>query len=172
MKNKIKLTESQLVNLITNTVSKIIKEDNVLFPNGGNIGGEHQKKIKDGDVKNVMDRTKPEYYREKSAYYARNNKILDRVEDYFGSRDLGNTIFKFVEDYKMINRNLKEIYPEYPKEQARAINVLISRYPEICSKLCITDLNTFLGKYDEVLNEYKLFSDAYNNRREYDGEYL
>ena len=89
-KHKIIIKESQL--------KKIIKEalDGVLYPRGGSIGGEHQKKMTDDEIYNNKNNSQTRF---KKSNEIALEKLNQRVENYFGTSDLGNRLYYFFQDF-------------------------------------------------------------------------
>ena len=87
---KITIKESQLKSLIKEAL------DNVLYPKGGNIGGDHEKPIGDKDFDSYHGTDAQSYPKTTHrGFYTAQDKWKERFKDYFGI-DNQDAIFNFI----------------------------------------------------------------------------
>lgn len=159
-KNKITIKESQL--------KKIIKEalDGVLYPRGGSIGGEHQKKMTDDEI--YQNKFGPRD-QNPTAYDIALDKFYGRVKNYFGTSDLDNTLYHFFEDFDRNIRYFKSSQDNWNRDsitnalkQYQVIIEAISKYYNI-DLFDEKNLDYFINElYPQMKLEYKQFCQERN----------
>lgn len=84
---KIQIKESVLKTLILEAI------DNVLYPRGGSIGGEHEKPISDKDF--IPNKIQNKFRSDSRGFIVAQEKWKERFKDYFGTDD-EDSIFNFI----------------------------------------------------------------------------
>ena len=148
-KKVIRLKESQLKQLVTETVKKLIKEDGVLLPRGGDIGGEHKKPMSDKQWDSYQGKS-GETTR---GFNTKKNRWEERFENYFGTKDT-DLVYEFLENFKRLK-----------PEDVKYIDItrLYGRFKTIIDALNIKSGSDILKNYNTYKTEFNLLSPSKEN---------
>jgi len=144
---KIQIKESVLKTLILEAI------DNVLYPRGGSIGGEHEKPISDKDF--IPNKIQNKFRSDSRGFIVAQEKWKERFKDYFGTDDY-DAVFDFlkymkgdVENYKA---QLNGLY--FRNAEANIINRLFYN-PDVTEKGIINNFG-LNAKNPESIRKFAL----------------
>jgi hypothetical protein len=171
MKQTIKVKESILRQMIKEAV------EGVLYPRGGNIGGEHQKSISDKEFDNAPIGKYGYTKSTVSGFNVAKEKWEDRFENYFGVRNQ-DVVFNWLYTMKpRIENYLKDVGTEYEKNSASNLNIDLTYNPDNTTKLIVNaigidtktpeGIREFATKiFPQMQYEFKEFTQNKNFRQE------
>lgn len=143
------------------------KLDNVLFPHGGNIGGEHKKPIKDKDFK-----PKPTGIRNEVSYSIGKEKKENRLKNLIGkvlTYDEMTDIEFIIEESE---RYLKSTHENDKKYRFYNIKYRLNILPDVIEHFNIDTISDdsiidfIVNKLDLFKRSYIMYKEEYNKRYE------